>query len=183
MQQSGRVLTEEGDWTDIIDFSAAVSDALAASDVPADGFETWRPKDGEEMDEVKQRTVDGESIGETRFEAASDGTRADIEQAGDRARDSGAALVHGNPRRSAQKAGEVGEVTATGLFAMLARLVRSLENGIYRHVVEPTNPDYFESEHLSASLYRCGIISRRYRCRIVFDDSAAADAVADRLTG
>ncbi|MDY6766041.1 MAG: DUF5828 family protein [Candidatus Nanohaloarchaea archaeon] len=182
MEQSGREMVEEGEWDDVVSFCAAVSNGLDAADVERDGFEAWRPKDGEDRSDVGKRTVDAESLGETRFEAASNGARHDLEAAGGRMRDSGAELVRGRPRESAQKAGEAGEATATGLGSMLAKLLRGLERGIYRHIVEPTNPEYFESEAMSATIERCGVQNRRYRCRIVFDDPDTCAAVAASLT-
>ncbi|MFB6294149.1 MAG: DUF5828 family protein [Candidatus Nanohaloarchaea archaeon] len=172
---------EVGGWDDIVAFCADVSHALDVAGRDNSDFEQWRPKQGEDREDVRGRTVDAETIGETRVEAASDGVRSDLGEAGTEMKGSGAELLDGEPRRSAQKAGKAGEKTATGLGTMLARLVRSLETGIYRHIVEPTNPDYFEGADVSAALYRRGLLNRRYRCRVVFDDADTHAAVVDEL--
>ncbi|MDY6770083.1 MAG: DUF5828 family protein [Candidatus Nanohaloarchaea archaeon] len=182
MEESGFELVETGDWEDIIAFFDRISRAM--DDCAVDGrdrFEEWRPKAGEDRAAVRGRTVDGESIGTTRFEEESDGTRTELSRAGGEMRDSGAELVHGRPRESMKKAEDAGRSTGRGLVPMLARLVRGVERGIYRHIVEPTNPDYFEAGDLSASIEKRGVWNRQYRGRVIFSRESVMDSVLEEI--
>ncbi len=182
MEESGFELVEEGKWTDIVEFCRAISEALEAASVEGnDGFEAWRPKEGEARSAMRERTVEGESLGETRVEAESEGFRTEMSRAGGHAVNSGAELVGGNARDSVREVGEAGKSTGRGLFPMLAKLVRSLERGIYRHLVQPTNPDYFEASAFSASIERQLFRGGAYRASITFTDEAVREDVRDRL--
>ncbi|MDY6768669.1 MAG: DUF5828 family protein [Candidatus Nanohaloarchaea archaeon] len=184
MEESRFELVEEGEWEDVVAFSREVSTALATvSDQDHAAFEAWRPKEGEGPEAVGKRTVDGESIGTTRMEEESDGARTELSRAGRDARDSGSELVKGRPRESVRKAESAGNSTAKGVIPMLAKLVRGVERGIYTTIVEPTNPDYFESDTLSASIERIGLRRRRYRCRIIFEERETCSAVVDAMDG
>ncbi|MDY6773554.1 MAG: hypothetical protein SVS85_00005, partial [Candidatus Nanohaloarchaea archaeon] len=60
------------------------------------------------------------------------------------------------------------------------KLVRGLERGIYRHVISPTNPNYFESESFSVSIER-RLLKGRYRCRVSFEDRETLSEVEERI--
>lgn len=182
MDESGFELAEEGDWEGVVGFCQDIAAALEAAGVEGHArFEAWRPKEGEPRQGMEDRTVEEASIGTTQVERESDGLEQELSRAGGQMRDSGSELVQGNARASAKKAGAAGNSTAKGLLPMLVRLVRELERGIYRHIVEPANPDYFEAASFSASIERRLLRGGTYRCRVIFADEEEMAAVAELL--
>ncbi|MCJ7478760.1 MAG: DUF5828 family protein [Candidatus Nanohaloarchaeota archaeon QJJ-7] len=171
MERRDFALVEEGEWEEIVEFCENLSRALEST-LPDENsrFREWMPKDGEGKKEVKGRTVKDESMRETGIEEESEGMKKELSRAEGEMKDSGSELVSGRPKESARKVEEAGESTARGLIPMLIKLVRGLERGIYRHLVGPVNPDYFESEEFSVTIERQIVSRDRYRCRANFQD-------------
>ncbi len=179
------VLVETGPWTDIASFCSDIAAALDGHVPPEtrSAFDTWRPHTGESADAVRVRTVDDESLPETRIERESDSAGAEFREAGHDIRVGGVHAIRGAPRRSVHDLGAAGSATARGIIPTIIRVLRRIEHRIYASVVSRTNPDYFESGPFTATLRR-GLRHRdRYEVRIDFADPDVADAVVAQLGG
>ncbi|MFB6265703.1 MAG: DUF5828 family protein [Candidatus Nanohaloarchaea archaeon] len=181
MEREDFALVEEGSWDEIVDFCRDLSRALDST-LPDEGsgFQEWRPKEEDSREDMNDRTAEDESLRETHLEEESEGTEKELSTAVEEARDSGSELARGNPGKSARKAGEAGGSTVQGLIPVLLRLVRGLERTIYRHVISPTNPNYFESESFSVSIER-RLLKGIYRCKINFEDRETLSEVEERM--
>ncbi|MDY6776907.1 MAG: DUF5828 family protein [Candidatus Nanohaloarchaea archaeon] len=177
-------LIEEGSWEEVADFCSDLSEALSDTDVPEDSrerFDEWRPGDEEEREDVRERTAREESLGETETEKRSEGTARELSRASSEVKRAGENAVQGRPGKSVGDMGEAGKSTVRGLVPMLAKLVRGMERGIYRHLVGRTNPDYFEGEGFSVSIDRNLMNGEEYTVSADFRDEEVLSEVEGEM--
>lgn len=180
---NGFTLTETGSWTDITGFCGALAEALDG-EIPPEAraaFDAWRPRVEETEAAVRGRTVDDEVLSETRIEAASAPASEEFVHAGHKLREGGNDMLHGRSRRGIHDVESAGTSTVRGILPSVIRLFRRIEHLIYATVVSRTNPDYFESGPLTATVRRSLRHRDRYTVRVDFQNPDVAEAVAERI--
>lgn len=178
-------IRETGEWEEVREFCAALSRALEAA-VPEEkfaAFEAWRPKSGEDKDEIRERTVEESVIRETQVERDSDGAVSEFEHAGHKVKESGQDMLKGDARGSLEDAEEAGSSTVRGLLPSIVRLFRGVERRVYRYVVGRTNPDYFENDLFSVEIGKGTLARDRYTVTASFRDRDLLEQVERQLRG
>ncbi len=162
--------TVTGTWEDVVEHGERVSYALqqvgatngnAPSGLNEDEawqlftqWEEWRPKREEELDdEMDQKTAEQASIGEGEGERKGREPQEDMQRAGERFT-SGLRESNGDLNTLVGKFTESTSYVARALDSVGRRMLRSLEEVIYRRVMTRIAPYYFDNPLVSASIHR-----------------------------
>lgn len=181
----------EGSWQTVVRHAHRLSktllsalidrnDEISAADRQAFGqWEEWRPRAGDELDQVADRTAEQASVGEGEGETQDVGVREDLAEAGRKLDEATEDLAEDGVSEAAESVGESAEHTARAADTASRRVLRVLEENLYRHVVTRLSPYYFHNRLVGANLERVG--DDEYVFEVQVNDDALKDAVADRL--
>lgn len=148
----------EGEWEDVVDRGREVTSTLKETDADRaelEEWEEWRPRRDEALDdEVRERTVEKACMPENRVEQEGKTVRDQSEQT---VQDLGAAaqeVSEGRVRRAVHRASTFCQNAAMLLDTVARKTLRRVERVVYSDVVTRTNPYYFDSGMVSASIER-----------------------------
>lgn len=148
----------EGRWEDIVNTGEAVTDVMKEGSADRDklaDWEEWRPREEERLEkEVREKTVEKACVNQNSVE--SQGKTA-VETAGEAVGDMGRAVeqaTKGRKEKAVKKSRKAVKEAVLSVETAIRKSVRSFEAVVYRHIVTRTNPHYFDSELISASVNR-----------------------------
>lgn len=157
----------EGTWEEVVEFGQRISDALEAAGVEAstgeddlaacyEAWEAWRPRPDDVEDEVRARTAEEASVGESEGEAEGVGVREDLADAGRKLDEATDHLAEKGVEGAAESVGESAERAARAADQAWRRALRPIEEKLYEHVMTRISPYYFDNALVSANLERVG---------------------------
>lgn len=182
----------EGSWETVVQHAERVSRALlrvlAAREEEATRaenrafgqWEEWRPRQDEVLEEeIADRTAEQASVGEGEGEAEDVGVREDLADAGRKLDDAASEIADEDLDEAAESVGESVGHTARAADTASRRILRALEENLYRHVVTRVSPYYFDNRLVSANLERLG--DEEYRFEVNVKHDPLKEAVGEEL--
>lgn len=176
----------EGSWGGIVEHAHRISRALIRAGAHEDGYgdaleayERWRPREQEALEEVQERTIEQASIEEGEGEKKDVGVREDLADAGRKLGEAAGQAKENEAPEALRELGASAKHASRAADTASRRAMRSLEEGLYRHVMTRTSPYYFDNRLISANLERRG--SDRFLLEVNVKDDALKDAVAEDL--
>lgn len=173
----------EGSWQTVVRHAERVSRALlraladreeAATRAENRAFgqwEEWRPREDEALEEeIADRTAEQASVSEGEGEAEGVGVREDLADAGRKLDEAANEVADEGLDEAAETVGESVEHTARAADTASRRVLRALEENLYRHVVTRVSPYYFDNRLVSANLERLGDETYRFEVNVKDDD-------------
>jgi hypothetical protein len=149
----------EGKWEEIVNRGEEVTEVLEEETESDDveEWDDWRPREDEDLaKDHREKTVAKASMEPNRVEKEG---RTATDKAGEAVGDAGKA-VKGASKGDVPEASHKSRRAATRAFLSIEtgirKTVRKVEHVIYTHVISRTNPHYFDSELVSASLKQKG---------------------------
>lgn len=156
VEETNSGVKKKGSWKEVSEFAENVEDAMEESgfsEESVEEFEEWRPKKDEAEAEMREETVEKAAVSAREFEERSDGFREDIQEASERAIESGKNARNGEKKEAVSKVTEATEAAARPFYVRLIDLVRFLESRVYRFSLR-FNPYYLDTEDVSADMKR-----------------------------
>jgi len=157
MEESISGFKVRGDWGDVVEHGERITRALRQSgldDTPAfEAWDEWRPKHHERLDsEVSEKTAEQASVAEGEGEQAGRSPEEDVQRAGEKLAESYDQLEEEDTDSAVEKWGEsVGHVARAADTAG-RKALRRVEDAVYRRVMTPFTPYYFDNELVSANI-------------------------------
>jgi hypothetical protein len=158
MEESISGFKVRGDWGDIVEHGERMTQALRESgleDTEAfEAWDEWRPKHHERLgDDVSQKTAEQASVAEGEGEKEGATPEEDVQAAGEKLAESYEKLEEeADAEEAVEKWGEsVGHVARAADTAGRQAL-RRVEDTVYRRVMTPFTPYYFDNELVSANI-------------------------------
>ncbi len=154
----------QGRWKKMVEKARQVTEALeeSAEQKDIEAWDNWRPSEEEDLDrEVKERTVEEAALDESELEKDVESV---AEETGDAVKVAGSAVskvAGGNIEEASEKSQEAASGFFRSLGVSVRKFLRKTEHIIYRHIIARANPQYFDSELVSASLHERNHFQRR----------------------
>lgn len=152
--QTNTGIKAKGDMREVADFTEEMKDALekvSEDEESVEDFDYWRPEEGDDEKEIKNRTVSLESISRRKLEEGSDKTS-------ERDSDPNEEFEGKNRKLDRSKKGEmilglveIHKKLLKPIVSGSLRFIRGTEELIYRFMMN-FNPYYFNSKKFSVSL-------------------------------
>ncbi len=176
----------EGSWSDIVEHAHQISRALIRARVhegPYEGaleeYDRWRPRKGEVVDELEDRTIEQASITKGEGEENGVGVREDLADAGRKLGGAAGQAKEKDASEALRKLGASAKHASRAADTASRRAMRSLEEGLYRHVMTRISPYYFDNALVSANLEQLG--SDRFMLEVNVKEDDLKDAVTKDL--
>ncbi len=175
-----------GDWGEIVEHAERLTSALDRAFVEEErerfeeAFEQWRgwrPRPGEVVEEVRDRTAEEASLDEADVEEEANGVREDLHEAREHLEEK-LGETEGVPEAAEAVKGAAEKASRSARSAS-RQAWRALEESVYRHVMTRVSPYYFDNALVSASLERLGEASFAFEVKVKED--ALEDRVVARL--
>lgn len=154
----------EGSWEEVVEFGKRISEALEQANVQErtgddlaacyEAWEAWRPRPDDVEDEVRERTAEEASVGDSEGESEGVGVREDLAEAGRKLGEASDALSEEGVDEAAKAVGESAERAGRAADQAWRRAVRPIEESLYEHVMTRVSPYYFDNALVSANLER-----------------------------
>ncbi len=186
--------TVEGRWEDVVATSEELTETIkeeAGNDESVKDWDEWRPRQEESHTDVREKTVEKACVDENPVEEAD---QSAVETAGEAVGDMGRAVeeaTKGNTDKASKKSQEAAVEAALSVDTVVRKALRRFETFIYRNVVTRTNPYYFDSETVSASLQKKQSLNvtrirnedteRQYAMDVEIHDSDTLDKCRERI--
>jgi hypothetical protein len=164
MEESVSGFKVRGDWVDVVEHGERITRALKdiaddadvdVDDEALDGWDEWRPKSHERLDEdVNEKTAEQAAIDEGEGEKEGKGPDEDLQKAGEKLTESYENLDE--PDEAVDKWGESLDYVARAADSASRRAIRKVEGAVYKNVMTQIAPYYFDNELVSANLKRAG---------------------------
>lgn len=185
MEETIAGFKQRGQWTDIVEHGERITRALREVGVDGPAFEEWeewRPKSGERIDTVNEKTAEQASVGEGEGEQAGKDPDDDLQSAGERLTESYENLEADDTEEAIDKWEESIGYLARAADSAGRKALRTVEDTVYRRVMTQLAPYYFDNDLVSANLQRS---TRGDRPEFVFEvdinDDDLKDDVSNRL--
>lgn len=155
MEETVSGVRSEGKWKDVVRDGERVTDALRSTidEEEAEDWEEWRPREEEELkDHVRERTVEKATVSRNEVEK---GGKTAVDQAEKAVEDVGRAVAdigHGEVDKAAEDGSRALRELWRSIDTAVRKAFRGIEAFVYHHIMSRTNPQYFHSELVSASL-------------------------------
>lgn len=176
----------EGTWGGIVEHAHRISRALIRAGAHEDGYEAaveayerWRPREEEALDDVQDRTIEEASVDEGEGERMDVGVREDLADAGRKLGGAAGEAKNGGAAEALRELGASAKHASRAADTASRRAARTLEEGLYRHVMTRTSPYYFDNALISANLEHRG--RDRFVLEVNVKDDALKDTVAKDL--
>ncbi len=187
MEESISGFKRQGGWSDVVEHGERISRALRETGVTGEAFEEWedwRPKPHERIDtDVSEKTASQASIGEGKGERAGASPDQDLKSAGERLTESYEELEADDTDAAVEKWQDSVGYVARAADSAGRKMLRSVEDTVYRRVMTQIAPYYFDNRLISANLQRS---TRGADGRFIFEvnvnDDELKAAVSERLT-
>jgi hypothetical protein len=156
-----------GDWGTVVEHGERITQALRELGVQsepeyrdrfADDLEEWnewRPKADERFErDLKPKTAEQASVSEGEGERAGAEPDEDLHASGEKLSASYAALEDRDVERAVETGAEAADRAARAADTASRKALRTVEEGVYRHVMTQLAPCYFDNELVSANVER-----------------------------
>lgn len=144
---------KKGNWEDISNFAREAERVIEEGEIDdrsVEKFGRWRPREKEDKEDLKEKTVEEARLSENGFEKQSEGVKEDVGKASHRAVEASKKLKDGeNP---AEDVKEASEGFVRPFYSKFAEKFRELESFIYSNLMLRFNPYYFDSGGISADV-------------------------------
>ncbi|OKY79024.1 MAG: hypothetical protein BTN85_1530 [Candidatus Methanohalarchaeum thermophilum] len=153
MQETISGVKLEGSWDEVCEETKVMTEVLekAGHEEDLTQWEKWRPEENESYhDEVRERTVKMASIKKKSIEESEEPIRSKIKQSIVEITKS--LSFRDKTERSTEKIKESIKNLLTATYIGSRKLIRQVETTIYKHIMSRTNPQYFDTKSVSASL-------------------------------
>ncbi|MFB6114889.1 MAG: DUF5828 family protein [Candidatus Nanohalobium sp.] len=144
---------KKGDWEEISEFAREAEKVIEDGDVDEESvkkYGRWRPREKEDKEDLKEKTVEEAQLQENKLEKESNGMKEDIGEASHKAVKASKKLKDGEaPSEDVKKASQ-GLIRP--FYTEFAEKFRALESFIYSNIMLRLNPYYFDSGDISADV-------------------------------
>ncbi|WP_225332851.1 DUF5828 family protein [Halomicrobium urmianum] len=190
IEESVSGFKRRGGWVDVVEHGERIVQALKdiadegieGVDAEAlDGFDEWRPKSHERLDEdVNEKTAEQASVDEGKGEQAGKDPDDDLKTAGEKLADSYERLDE--PDEAVESWGESLDYVARAADSAGRKALRAVEDTVYRNVMTRIAPYYFDNDLISANLQRVQSDDRpEYVFEVNVNDDDLKERVSNRL--
>ena len=138
----------EGSWDDIVRFGEDIVSTFEEHNVEQETiseWDAWRPRSGEEEDEMREKTVEKAKVEE------GDETAESAAETAEKISETREKTAEGEIGEAAEKASEASKSAGKTVGDAGRDVVRAVEDKVYRRITK-TNPLYFDTENFNASL-------------------------------
>jgi len=138
----------EGSWEDVVRFGENIISTFEDHDVEQNTiseWDAWRPRGGEQEDEMREKTVEKAKVDE------GDDAADDVAETAEKLSETREKTAEGEIGEAAEKASEASKSAGKAVQDAGRDVVRAVEDKVYRRITK-TNPLYFDSENFNASL-------------------------------
>ena len=180
---------KRGSWTDVVEHGERISRALRECDVDDDAFvewEDWRPKSHERMDtDVSEKTAEQASVSKGEGERAGKSPDQDLKTASERLTESYEKLEEDDTDAVMEKWQDSMDYVARAADSAGRKMLRRVENTVYRKVMTQIAPYYFDNELVSANiqrLHRVGDDDPTFQIEVNINDDDLKAEISDKLS-
>lgn len=185
MEESVAGFKQRGDWVTIVEHGERITKALEDEGVDDSNFDEWnewRPKVHERLGEdVKEKAAEQASPSEGEGEKAGKSPSEDVNAAGDELKDSVAELTERDLEDAIDEGQESLERATRAVDTAGRKVLRTVEETVYKHVMTKVSPVYFDNELVSANVERTRDRDEGYAFEVNVNDDDLKDRVRDRL--
>ncbi|MFW5983753.1 MAG: DUF5828 family protein [Halobacteria archaeon] len=138
----------EGRWEDIVRFGEEIISTFEEHDVKQETiseWDAWRPRSGEQEEEMREKTVEKAKVEE------GDQTAESAAETAEKLSETREKTAEGEIGEAAEKASEASKSAGKTVGDASRDVVRAVEDKVYRRITK-TNPLYFDTENFNASL-------------------------------
>ncbi|WP_247002847.1 DUF5828 family protein [Halosolutus gelatinilyticus] len=169
MEESISGFKVEGDWGAIVEHGERITQALRELGVQSDDgdddrsrfaadldeWDEWRPKAHESFErDVTEKTAEQASVGEGEGEREGAEPEEDLQTAGEKLSESVTALEERDVDEAVESGTEAIDRATRAADSVGRKALRTVEKGVYRHVMTQLAPCYFDNELVSANVQR-----------------------------
>jgi hypothetical protein len=187
MEESISGFKVRGDWGDVVEHGERMTLALRESGLgDTEAFEEWdewRPKHHERLgDDVSEKTAEQASVAEGEGEKEGTTPEEDVQRAGEKLAESYEKLEEeeADAEEAVEKWEESVEHVARAADTAGRRALRKVEDAVYRRVMTPFTPYYFDNELVSANISKAGD-DGDYVFEVNVNDDDLKETARDRL--
>lgn len=184
MEETLSGFRQRGTWAEVVEHGDRIVNALreaGADEDAVDEFDEWRPKPHDRIDEeVSEKTADQASVGEGEGERAGQAAEDDLQTAGEHLSESYRKLEDADTEGAVERWQDSLNHVARAADTAGRKVLRTVEESVYRTVMTQLAPYYFDNELLSANLQRVRS-QEEFVLEVNISDDDLKDAVADRL--
>jgi hypothetical protein len=187
MEESVAGFKERGPWPDIVEHGERVTHALRTADAVdeyPDAFaewDEWRPKSHERIEEeVSEKTADQASIAESEGEKEGRTTDEELQSAGERLTESYEELEDGETDEAVEKWQDSMGYVKRAASTAGRKMLRKVENAVYRNVMTQVAPYYFDNDLVSANIQRIRS-QEEFVFEVNINDDELKEVVGDHL--
>lgn len=146
----------EGDWEELANWSKTVTKALertAADTDDVEAWEQWRPRAAESMDkDHREKTVEQACMNEEQVKPHDADPSDDVEEAVAEVSDAVDEVTKGRIRQASNRIAVSLHRAGRSVHTATKAGFRRFEAAVYHHIMTRTNPHYFDSDLVSASV-------------------------------
>lgn len=146
----------EGDWEELANWSETVTTALeqtASEDEELEDWEEWRPRESESMEEDhREKTVEKACMDEENVKPHDADPSDDVGEAVAEASDAVDEVTKGRIRGATSRIAVSIHRAGRSIYTATKAGFRRFEAAVYHHIMTRTNPHYFDSDLVSASV-------------------------------
>jgi hypothetical protein len=189
MEESVSGFKVRGDWVDVVEHGERITRALKdiaddegldLDEEALDGWDEWRPKSHERLDEdVNEKTAEQAAVDEGEGEKEGKGPDEDLQKAGEKLTESYENLD--DPDEAVGKWGESIDYVARAADSAGRKALRKVEGAVYKNVMTQIAPYYFDNELISANLQRVSEEDPEYVLEVGVNDDDLKIKVSNRL--
>ncbi|MFW5896191.1 MAG: DUF5828 family protein [archaeon] len=176
-----------GTWEDVVEHGERITKALreaGAHDSHPDAFEEWvewRPKVHERIEEeVSEKTAEQASVTEGSGEQAGKSADEDLQTAGERLSESYERLEEDDSSGAVEKWQDSLDYVARAADTAGRKMIRKVEDTVYRNVMTQVAPYYFDNDLISANIQRVRS-QEEFVFEVNVNDEQLKDGVRDHL--
>jgi hypothetical protein len=177
----------KGDWSDVVEHGERITAALESAGCEGDAYDEWnewRPKAPERIDEdIREKTAEQAHVGEGPGERADQTPGDDVLNAGEELTRAYDELDEADSKEALDCwRGSVGYLVRAADSAS-RKVVRSVEDVVYKRMMTLVAPFYFDNELVSANLQRTGRpgAERRFTFEVNVNDDDLKASVSESL--
>lgn len=180
IEETNSGVRKEGDLEEIAEFAREVEDVMKEEDAREDSiekFEDWRPREDDQEEDIKRKTVKAASIPEKRMEKDSNGVK-DVADAGEKAIKAGKKI--GKRENPGKDVKDASKKFVQPFYSLSARVTRNIEEKVYSDLMLKFNPYFFDTEDFSADLRSK---KNEYVIDVDVADKSSRESLKERMAG
>lgn len=184
MEYSISGFKKTGSWSEVVAFGELISELLKEEGVDGRAYEEWehwRPKPHEALgDEVNKKTADQTTIQPGPGEGKGRTGTGDIMRAGRKLIDSPKDAARKDIDKAGEDVKESANYVSRALDTISRKIIRRVEQPVYRHIMTQVSPLYFNNSIIAANLGRKSSL-RSSRYVFVFEVGITDDQLRKRI--